>query len=199
MLKKEIENYISSSLTDLRYRHTLGVAQTAVKLAGLYGVDSNKAEIAALLHDIARDFDDSLLLENCRKYNIEPDETERAVPALLHGRVGAEIAAERFNITDGEILDPVRYHTTGRKNMTIPDEILFLADMIEPGRDFPGIAELRELAFKDLDLAVLAGLDSTINYVIERGLTIHPASIEARNVLVRKIKESGATLKEQRD
>ena len=199
MLKKEIENYISSSLTDLRYRHTLGVAQTAVKLAGLYGVNSAKAEIAALLHDIARDFDDSLLLENCHKYSIEPDETEKAVPALLHGRVGAEIAAERFNITDGEILDPVRYHTTGRKNMTIPDEILFLADMIEPGRDFPGIAELRELAFKDLDLAVLSGLDSTINYVIERGLTIHPASIEARNALVRKIKESGVILKEQRD
>ncbi len=186
MLKEQIEGYIKRSLTDLRYRHTLGVAQTAVTLAGVYGVDGAKAEVAALLHDIARDFDDALLLEMCHKYGIAPDEPEIAVPALLHGRVGAEIAAERFHISDSEILDPVRYHTTGRKNMTLPDKILFIADMIEPGRDFPGIAELREAAFKDLDRAVLEGLNSTIIYVIQRGMAIHPASIEARNDLIRK-------------
>ncbi|WP_418790718.1 bis(5'-nucleosyl)-tetraphosphatase (symmetrical) YqeK [Phosphitispora sp. TUW77] len=195
---KDIESYIRRSLTDLRYRHTLGVAQTSVKLAGIYGVDNAKAEIAALIHDIARDFSNELLLEMCLKYSIEPDETEKAVPALLHGRVGAKIAAEKFNITDGEILDPVKYHTTGRKNMTIPDKILFLADMIEPGRDFPGVTELRELAFQDLDRALLKGLNSAIKYVIEKDLTIHMASIDARNDLIRKKFGISNILKEQR-
>ena len=184
MVKKKIEEYLKNSLSDYRFKHTVGVAQTAVKLADWYGTDPAKAEIAGLVHDIARDFSDRFMLEMCCKYGILADETENHIPALLHGKVAAGFAADRFNISETDILDPVRYHTTGRKNMTIPEKILFLADMIEPGRAYSGVEDLRRIAWVNLDQAVLTGLNSTVRYVLERGLMIHPDSILARNSLI---------------
>ncbi len=184
MEHNEIAKRVEASLTGARYQHTVGVAETAVRLAAIYGADAGKAEIAALLHDIARDCSNACILQMCKKYSIEPDKIELAAPELLHGRVGACIARDDYGITDSEILDAITYHTTGRRGMTVLEKVVFIADMVEPGRDFPGVRELRDLAFTDLDRAVAAGIDSTIMYVERRGLVVHPASIEARNSLL---------------
>ncbi len=160
------------------------MVETAVKLAELYGADREKAETAALLHDIAREFGSDRIRQLCQQYGIAADEVEKAVPDLLHGKLAAYIAAESYGVRDGEILDAIRFHTTGRRKMTVLDKIIFIADMIEPGRDFPGVQQLRELAWQDLDRAVVAGLDNTLRYVLDRGRLIHPDSIEARNELL---------------
>lgn len=184
MDNRVIAEVVKASMSSRRYKHTIGVAETAVKLAALYRADSNKAETAALLHDIARETGDIEMLELCRERNIEVDEIEKNTAGLLHGKVAASIAHERFGVSDEEVLDAIRFHTTGRRHMTLLEKIIFIADMVEPGRNFPGVEELRQLAIKDLDRAVVAGIDSTIRFVIERGLVIHPKSIEARNTLL---------------
>lgn len=184
MIIQHLTEEIKKTLSSHRYRHTMGVAEMAVKLAKLYGADRELVEISALLHDVAREIDNSSMLDLCLKYGILPDEIERQVPELLHGKVGACIAQETYGIKNTVVLDAVRYHTTGRKDMSLPEKIIFIADMIEPGRAFPGVVLLREKAFENLNKSVLAGLNSTIRFVLERDMVIHPLSIEARNHLL---------------
>lgn len=180
---EEIKKY----MTDERFKHTLGVVKTAVKLAKLYGESPENAEIAALFHDIARDFSDDELIQLSRQYGFTVEEIEVSVPQLLHGKVGAALAKDKYGVKDKNILDAICFHTTGRKKMTKLDKIIFIADMVEPGRDFPGVEKLREVVWQDLNRAVLDGLNSTIKFVLERGLLIHPASIEARNWLISTV------------
>ena len=177
-------NELKTSLSSHRFNHTVGVAQSAVQLAALYGADPKKAETAAFLHDTARELDSHKMIKKCEQYGIVIDEIELHVPDLLHGKVGAFIAEEAYGITDPEILDAVKYHTTGRKNMSLMDKIIFIADMIEPGRQFPGVDLLRQKALEDLNQALVAGLNSTIRFVLEKGMLIHPNSIEARKSLL---------------
>ncbi|PKM83025.1 MAG: phosphohydrolase [Firmicutes bacterium HGW-Firmicutes-14] len=184
MKRDVLLKYLKGMMSEKRFRHTLGVAETAVKLAVLYGADRDKAETAGLLHDIARDLSTDRVLEVCKKHSIVPDEVEKKVPELLHGPAGACLAKELFDVSDREILDSITFHTTGRKNMTVLDKIIFIADMTEPGRDYPGVDLLRQESYRDLNSAVLAGLNSTILYVLGRDLLIHQASIEARNSLL---------------
>lgn len=184
MNNKELAAHIKTQMSDMRFRHTMGVAETAKKLAGLSGVQPGKAETAALLHDIARDFSEDHIWQMCQIYNINTDEVEKKLPDLLHGKIGAWMARDSYGIEDHEILDAVRFHTTGRKNMSVLEKIIFVADMIEPERSFPGVDKLRELASQNLNGAVIAGIDSTLCYVIKQGLLIHPDSIEARNSLL---------------
>jgi len=189
MKNEELQEILKNRVSRERYLHTLGVKDTAIKLAELWEADKTKAETAALLHDIARDYDIKEIANACKKYGIEKDETEMAVPELLHGAIGENIAQYEFGINDREILDAIRYHTTGRKNMSILDKIIFIADMIEPGRNFPGVDNLRVTAFKDMNKAVLEGLNSTIRFVLNNGLVIHPRTIEARNNLINPDKQ----------
>lgn len=184
VMNKILINEIKKSLSPYRFNHTVGVAQSAVQLATLYGADQNKAEIAAILHDTARELDSGKMIKKCEQYGIVIDEIELHVPDLLHGKVGACIAEEVYGITDAEILNAVKYHTTGRKKMTLMDKIIFIADMIEPGRQYPGVDILRKKALQNLDQALIAGLNSTIRFVLEKGMLIHPNSIEARNYLI---------------
>lgn len=184
MENKLLVERLKSVLEDHRYRHSLGVAETAAQLAEKFGEDIERAVTAGLLHDILRDEDDNAIMMICKNYGIEPDQVEKAAPNLLHGKAGAEKCREFWGVTDEVVLNAIRCHTTGRREMTVLDKILFMADMIEPGRSCPGVEYLRQLAFSDLDQAVIAGLDSTIRYVLARGLLIHPSSIEARNCLL---------------
>ena len=156
-------------LTDRRMRHTAGVLQTALSLAAREGADPEKTRIAALLHD-------------CAKYLPEQELMQRSsdpVPILpvLHAEAGAQIAKERFGIEDPEILSAIRLHTTGDKNMHLLDKIIYLADMIEPSRAYPGVDEIR--AESDLNKAVLLGLNRTLAHVKECGGTAHPATMRA--------------------
>jgi len=166
------------------YRHVLGVAETARAMACRFGADERAAYTAGLLHDVAKVLSPEALLKAAEGSGIVVDEIERRSPGLLHGPVAAVWAQQELGIRDQAILDAIRYHTTGRAGMSPLEMIIYTADLIEPGRRYPGVEALRELAGNDLKAACLAGLDQTLRYCLDRGWLIHPRSLEARNALL---------------
>lgn len=160
------------------------MAAAAVDLADRYGADREKARIAGLVHDCARDLPRNILLKRVLEFGIVLDEIEEQETGLLHGPVGAHLASCIFGITDKDVFTSVYYHTTGRARMSLLEKIVYLADYVEPGRHFPGVEELRVWAQRDLNVAILRATDSTLKYVIERGGLIHPRTVEARNWLL---------------
>ncbi|AIS52111.1 metal dependent phosphohydrolase [Thermoanaerobacter kivui] len=182
-----IKNKLRSLLDEERYLHSIGVMETAIHLAKKYDANVEKAQVAGLLHDCAKGYSDEELLKFAQRYEIEVDEVLKHAPFLLHGPVGAYLAEEIFGIKDPEVKRAIALHTTGDVNMTLLDEIIFLADYIEPNRDFKGVEELRRLAKENLDLALLKSFDSTICYVIERGLLLYEKTVKARNYILLKL------------
>ncbi len=172
-----------------RFMHSSGVVKMALEMAGAFGADQTKTEAAAWLHDCARCRTGAELLQMACYFGLAVDKLEEKVPDLLHGRVGAEVARVEFGIKDAEILNAIRHHTLGDENMTTFDKIVFVADMVEPGRDYPGVEPLRKLAVENLDEALLAGLNSTIKYVISTNGIIHPKSIMARNAILQQLQK----------
>ena len=149
-----------------RYEHTLGVAYTAACLAMCYDIDTERAEIAGLLHDCAKCLSNEKKIELCKRQSIEINMTEAGNPFLLHAKAGAYLAKQKYGIGDEDILNAVRYHTTGRPGMSTLEKIVFIADYIEPGRDHSvRLPELRRLAFQDLDKALLQILKDTLYYL----------------------------------
>lgn len=193
MEQAEIFELLREMTDERRYNHTLGVVSCARELAGLYGTDIRQAELAALLHDCARCMRAQDLLTIAAEQGLPVDELEREIPDLLHGKIGAYLAGTRFGIHDRAILKAIELHTLGAQEMTTLDKIIFVADMIEPGRDFPGVEKLRGLARTDLDRALLNCFDSTIRYVIEKQQYIHPQSIAARNAILLKLEKPAGT------
>ncbi|WML35680.1 bis(5'-nucleosyl)-tetraphosphatase (symmetrical) YqeK [Clostridium sp. OS1-26] len=179
-----IQDYLKQNLKYKRYEHSLSVRDTAVKLAEIYNVDIEKARIAGLTHDCAKNMNDDQLLNIASNHKIRIDEVCQESPQLIHGAVGAVIANEIMGISDEEILNAISYHTTGRKNMSMLDKIIYIADYIEPLRNFPGVEELRNIAFKDIDKSLLKSFDNTIKFVIDRGQLLHFDTIEARNYVL---------------
>lgn len=153
-------------------------------MARRFGVDERAAYTAGLLHDVAKALSPEALLKAAEGSGIVVDEIERRSPGLLHGPVAAVWAQRELAITDQAILDAIRYHTTGRAGMSPLEMIIYTADLIEPGRRYPGVEALRELAGTDLAAACRAGLDQTLRYCLDRGWLIHPRSLEARNALL---------------
>lgn len=184
---EEIKAELKKILSEKRYVHSLGVADEARKLAAKYGVDESRAYLAGLVHDCAKEVppqDMEGILKN--KYGVSVDSMSKLTPKILHGVLGACEAQSKFGIYDPEILDAVKYHTTGKGNMSMLAKIIYIADYIEPNRDFDGVNELRRLAYKDIDEAIIKGIDDTIRDLIERGLLLHPDTIHARNDLIIK-------------
>lgn len=175
------EKRLESMLTPSRFAHSLGVRDTAVRLAQIHGADVKKAEIAGLLHDNAKNLDN--IYDRCRDLEVDLDRYELQNPALVHAKLGAETAKCEFYITDPEILDAIRYHTVGRSGMTLLEKIIFVADLTEPGRDFPDVPPIRELSEKDLDAAVCRCIRSTIRINESRGNAVHPAAYKVLNEL----------------
>ncbi|MCG0275547.1 MAG: bis(5'-nucleosyl)-tetraphosphatase (symmetrical) YqeK [Thermosediminibacteraceae bacterium] len=187
--KKFILEDLKKNLTEERFLHTLGVMETAVTLAQRYGVDEEKAELAAMVHDCAKDIPVAEQLNLVREFGILLDEISRLEKALIHAPLGAVLARKRYGIEDPGILRAVCVHTTGDENMTTLDKVVFLADYIEPGRNFPGVEKLRKVALEDLDEAVIMACNSTIKYVLEQGKLLHPRMVQARNsLLLEKLK-----------
>lgn len=173
---------LQSALSVKRYIHTMGVAEEAVKLAEIYGTqkDQQKAKVAGLLHDCAKDYPEEMRLRFCREYKVPLDEIMQKQTDLIHPFLGAEVAKREYLVDDEEILDAIRYHTTGRANMSLLEKIIFIADYIEPNREkFEGLEEARRLAYLDLDMAMRYILEETIAYVDRRGRLLHPLSREA--------------------
>ena len=183
--QKAIEERLRELISKERFQHSLGVADTAAKLAERWGASREKARIAGLVHDCGKSPSKNILLKRVLEFGIVMDEIEKEEPQLLHGHVSAELALREFGIDDQDVLASIRYHTTGRVPMSLLEKIIYLADLIEPGRDFPGVDELRDLAGQDLDAAVLRAMDLTLIHVIQRGLLIHPRTVAARNWLMR--------------
>lgn len=178
---EEIKSYLKDNLKENRYEHVLGVVETAKKLAALNGVSEEKAEIAALAHDVAKNLSKDKMKEIMTVSNIMLSDIEENNPNLWHSIIAPIEAKERLGIEDEEILDAIRWHTTGKVNMSVLTKIIYIADMIEPGRDFDGIDALRKTTFEDLDKGVYEGLNGSIKVLLERNLLIDENTIKARN------------------
>jgi len=174
-------------LTGKRFEHSLGTEELAVKMAERFGVNACDAQIAGLLHDIAKNLTPEEKWAAMREYHMEIDEVSRQNPDILHGAIGAEMIRRECGIENEDILNAVRYHTTGRAGMSPLEEVIYIADLLERTRDFEGIEELRALAEKDLDGAMLHSLMHVIIYVIKKRKPVDRNSIEAYNHLLFKI------------
>ena len=158
-----IFEFIEEKYPERRKLHIYGVCLTAKKLARRYGGDVKKAETAALFHDMFRSASD-----------------------LGHGELASAAMARDYGIDDEDVLNAVRYHTTGRPGMSLLEKIIYLADAIEPSRDYPGVEKIRALAYKDIDRACMLLMDQTIEYIMKNGSTLDAITIRARNYLKKE-------------
>ncbi|HEX3012237.1 MAG TPA: bis(5'-nucleosyl)-tetraphosphatase (symmetrical) YqeK [Syntrophomonadaceae bacterium] len=189
MSESEAREIIFKRLSKSRYQHSLEVAKMARQMSEQFGEDSQRASLTGLLHDYAKGIAGNDLIKLAEEHNLITDEVDRQVPDLLHAPVGAFLLEHDLGISDVCILQAVRCHTVGCINMTRLDKIIYLADMIEPGRDYPGLERLRCLAVRDLDAAMLFGLETTIKYCIDCGRILHPMTIAVRNWFLSQQRE----------
>lgn len=175
MSRDLLEAYLKERMKPSRLAHACRVAETARHLAEEFGADPEKAEIAGLLHDIARDDGEALLLQKSREFGIVVDEIGQSWPVLLHGPVAAKEVQQRLGITDEEVLSAIARHTTGSPRMSTLDAVVFLADFIEPGRTFPEVAVVRRIVEEEgLFPAVVQTAVFTMIYLLERHHVVHP-------------------------
>ena len=177
-----IKEKLQSALSIDRYIHTLGDAEEAQKLAAVYGDAElvKKAEYAGLLHDCAKDYPDDMKKRFCKEYHVPVDDVMKKQLGLIHPFLGAEVAKREYGVEDEDIIGAIRWHTTGKPEMTVLEKIVFIADYIEPNRKpFDGLEKARKLAYENLDKAMAYILESTIEYVKERNRALHPYSVEA--------------------
>lgn len=183
--REELEKLLQARLTNKRFNHVLRVEQTAIELAELYPEASvDKASIAALLHDYAKDDSQSHLL-TFKDYPGYDPEWINYGSAIWHGPLAAMIADTQFNVKDEDILKAVWVHTIGGYDMTLDQKILFIADYIEPGRDFKGVEKARKLAKTDLDAAVDFKIRQSITHLVESGRQVYPETILIYNDWVK--------------
>ena len=180
-----------SYLKAKRCAHVLGTAATAVKLAEKYGADAHRAEVAGLLHDCTKKLSMAEQLALCERYGIVLDELEKKALKLLHAKTGAALARDVFGVDD-EIYNAILWHTTGKPNMTVLEKVIYLADFIEPTRDFPGVDTLRRTVWEDLDRGLLMGLEMAVEEMQEMGSPIHVNTLTARDYLRGKENEGKA-------
>ncbi len=186
--EEQMIGYLKNNIKEKRLKHCLRVKDTAEKLAKIYNVDKDKAAIAGLMHDLAKEKTSDEVITLCKKegYNVDPIVGSNL--NTLHGAASAIIARDLMGVTDEDTLNAMAYHTIGRKNMSTLEKVIYLADYIEPFRDFDGVEQLRILAQESLDEAMLKAFDNTIKFVISKGELVHIGTIEARNfILLQKI------------
>ncbi|MBD8069223.1 bis(5'-nucleosyl)-tetraphosphatase (symmetrical) YqeK [Bacillus sp. PS06] len=188
MEKNKALAVVKEQLTDHRYQHTIGVMNTAVKLAEKYKCDQKKAELAAIFHDYAKFRPKEEMKQIIQEQNM-PVELLSFNSELWHAPVGAYLVEKEVGITDTDVLDAIKYHTSGRMNMTKLERIIYLADYIEPGRKFPGVDEVRELAEHDLNQALLQSIRNSILFLIKKNQPIFPLTLYTYNSLLIEHKE----------
>jgi len=188
MTKAEIIQWLRARLDPELYGHSIATQEMAVYLADIYSVNRDKATVAGLLHDCAKGLPNEELLLNANRHNIPLDEIRMMQPGLLHAPVGAKLAQTELGIADSEILHAIEVHNTGSRGMSRLDKVLYLADAAEPNRTYPGVEQIRELAFSgNLDNALLETMEMKIRHVIERKRMLHPLSVDARNDILKGI------------
>ncbi|MCY7800237.1 bis(5'-nucleosyl)-tetraphosphatase (symmetrical) YqeK [Bacillus haynesii] len=183
MKREEALACVQEQLTEQRYIHTVGVMETAVKLAERFGADVKKAETAAIFHDYAK-FRPKEEMKQIILDGGGPLEVLDFHHELWHAPAGAALVKTEVGITDEDILSAIRFHTSGRPNMTLLEKVIYVADYIEPGRRFPGVEEVRTLAEQDLDLALIQALKNTITFLISKNQAVYPETVATYNALV---------------
>ena len=179
---------VKEQLTEHRYQHTLGVMVTAIALAKQYGADEKKAELAAIFHDYAKFRPKEEMKQIIIKQGFSEDLLHYN-SELWHAPVGAYLVETEAGVTDQEVLDAIRYHTSGRPGMTLLEKIIYLADYIEPGRHFPGVEEVRELAKESLDKALIKAVHNTIQFLMKKSQAVYPDTFHTYNDLVKKLED----------
>ena len=182
---EELEAEVVSLLNPNRVAHVLGCRDCAIELAKLYGENEVDAARAGLLHDITKAIDGPLQLTLCAEYGIVLDTFSRSFPKTLHALTGS-LVAERIFGENENVVSAICHHTTGRADMTLLEKIIYIADYVERNRDFPGVEEMRAMAYTDLDKAVLMGLESAVAHVKRQGQGLAPATMEALEYLKRQ-------------
>ncbi|WP_270263854.1 bis(5'-nucleosyl)-tetraphosphatase (symmetrical) YqeK [Enterococcus lactis] len=183
--RKNLMQKIQMRMSEQRFKHVLGVEETAVALAKKYGASPEKASIAALTHDYAKERPDEEFKMVIVRDGFDP-ELLNYNNAIWHGLVGASFVERELGITDAEILHAIRVHTTGAAKMSLLDKIIYVADYIEPGRDFPGVQDARAIAWADLDEAVAFETKHTLAHLLAQEQQIYPKTIETYNYWVAK-------------
>ena len=188
----KIKQELKENLSEKRYIHSLGTMERAEELAKIYGVDIEKARLAGLTHDIAKEMTKEESLQYIKEHNIEIDEIEEINVKLLHGKIGANMVKEKYGLCQ-EIQDAILYHTTTDKNMDMLAKIIYVADKTENNRKSKefDIEYERELANEDIDAAIIYILDGNIEEIIKKGKLVHPKAIETRNSLLIRRGEIG--------
>ena len=184
---RELRACSYSMIRAKRIAHVKGTEEEAVRLARRWGADEEHARRAAILHDCTKYLELDEQLQLCAKYGIVLDELEQQAVKLLHSKTGACVARHVYGVSD-DIYEAIFWHTTGKADMTLLEKLLYIADYMEPTRDFPGVERLRALAYEDLDAAVLLGCEMSIQEMAERGLPVHPNTVKARDWLRSKTK-----------
>ena len=186
----EIKEKLGQMLSAKRYSHSVNVMDASVMLAEKYGEDRNAAAVAGLVHDCAKGLGKKETFKLCDKYGIIPDKIMRDQPELLHGIVGARLARDLFGIDSPRILEAVADHTMGREGMGKLSSIVFLADYIEAGRNYPGVEKIRRAALESLEKGIVAGLNNTIAFILENDGLLHPQTVITRNWALKRMMES---------
>ncbi len=173
---KQAKELVRGRLSDKRYEHTLNVRKMAVKLAKRYGVDEDKAALAALLHDSAKEISKDEMRAIMRAHPELAEGGEERPTPVWHGICAAILARTEWGVEDEAVLSAIACHTAGKPGMSRLDKIVYLADMTSAERDWPGVNKLRRLELKDLDLAMLAALRQTNDFVLSQGKPLDPMS-----------------------
>ncbi|MCM3171009.1 MULTISPECIES: bis(5'-nucleosyl)-tetraphosphatase (symmetrical) YqeK [unclassified Paenibacillus] len=184
--REELIQAVSGQMPEKRWKHTLGVMQSAVYLAEKYGADPMKADLAAILHDVAKYWPVSEMEAVIRDNELNKELLQHD-KQLWHSEVGAFVAQRDYGIDDLEIINAIRWHTSGKVGMSLLDKVVCLADYIEPGRDFPGVDRIREQAEHSLEEGLIAGFDSTISLLLSQRRVIYPLTMFARNDLITQL------------
>ena len=184
--RKSLEDFMKDNLKESRYIHSLGVEKMASHLAKIHGADIEKAEFAGRYHDIAKCFDKDTMNDYVRKYEL-PDEYLDST-ALAHSKVAAEILKYEFGVDDEDVLNAVRSHTTGRRDMSLLEEIVYVSDAIEDNRNYPELKYLQKLAETDLDRTCLIIMDYTIEKIEEKGRAPDNTTLYAREWILERLR-----------
>lgn len=179
---------IKNRMGERRYIHSVNVSKAAVKLAKIYGADAKKAELAGILHDSCKEIDKKLMLQIISNGGIILDDTQKHSSKLWHAIAGSVYVRDTLGINDDDIINSIRYHTSGRANMSILEKIIFTADFISDERDYDGVEIMREKAYRDIDEAMLFGLEFTISNLAQHNRLIHRDAVDCYNEILIKRK-----------
>lgn len=186
-IEADLEAWLAVRVPPQRLRHSLGVRDAVTELAEHYGADPAPLRIAALIHDSTREMPLPLALSLAKELGLPVREADLRAPVLLHGKLAAAMAEREFGLDDPAVQSAVRFHTAGHPGMSLSDKLFFLADHIEEGRSHPHTPELRQLAFKDVDKAMIYAINHTEHYLRSIDGVIDPDTIELKEKLQRGI------------